>query len=132
MKEINKQNFFLASVGVFTQCAHPTRSPDYISFFKGVPSSYYWFEESRLIRKSNHWFQVAQCNWELTGVDLIASNGQALNSAVNGVIVEVCASVKWSDLKWCPQENVNFSKLWKMLASSENSHLLREVMQQYS
>lgn len=132
MKEINKTNFFLASEGVFTLCDPPTRAPDYISFYKGVASSYYWFEESRLVRKSNHWFQVAQCNWRLNGVKFLPSrNGAALNSIVNDAVVEVCASVRWDDLKWCPKENVDFSKLWKMLASSENSHLLAEVIQQY-
>lgn len=128
---MNKNNFFLASEGLFTLCEQPHRSPDYISYFNGEPSSYYWFEESRLVRCSNHWFNVAQCYWKLDGVVCMTSElGAAMVSTVNGVVTEVTASVLWADLQWRPKGDVDFSKIWSMCSS--NTELLKEILEQYS
>lgn len=59
----NRHNFHLATKADFNFAEVPGRMPDYVS----ESGSMYWYEESRLIRMSDHWGDVASCRWTLNG-----------------------------------------------------------------
>lgn len=104
---INKNNFFVASKGDFTCCETPDREPDYVSYFKDNPSSYYWYEEDYLVRRSNHWGLVANCNWTLLNVNTVpAEFGSSVSPVLNGEIVEMTGKALFSCMTWMKAEEL--------------------------
>lgn len=68
MKSFNENNFFDATAAVFSICATPDRTPDYVS----VSGSAYWYENGGVVRNSDHWgYGVASCNWWVREMDMI-------------------------------------------------------------
>lgn len=61
---ISYDNFYKATHGMFNQCKHPNRKPDFITYDKisKKPASLYWYDSDELgdyvIRKSDHWCQL--------------------------------------------------------------------------
>lgn len=64
MIKINADDFHIYTEAYYTNCDTPERDYDFIS-----PSgSKYWIYDDYIIRKSNHWGNVASCKWYLDGV----------------------------------------------------------------
>lgn len=63
----NKENFFKASIGAFTEI--PQIPQRFTSFFKNKSSEYLTNEdETKLIRISDHWGSgIRFCNWYIKG-----------------------------------------------------------------
>lgn len=65
--------FYMRTRGIFKACKTPNRKPDYVSKYAGgrKVSSNYWYGKDvkgyYVIRASNHWGDVASCNWEING-----------------------------------------------------------------
>lgn len=61
---ITHDNFHKGTHGIFHQCKHPSRKPDFITYDKisKKPHSLYWYDSDELgdyvIRKSDHWCQL--------------------------------------------------------------------------
>lgn len=65
---INKDNFHLRTMAVYSECSPIETTPDYVSFDKrGNVSSRYWYTSQGVIRCSDHWGRVASCIWTLKG-----------------------------------------------------------------
>jgi hypothetical protein len=75
---ITHDNFHISTKATFKSCKKPKRTADFISrsrvwFEDGkgscFVSSCYWYGEDNkgkfVIRYSDHWGQVASCNWEI-------------------------------------------------------------------
>jgi len=62
--EITHDNFYKATHGLFFQCKHPNRKPDFITYDKvsKKPHSLYWYGSDDngeyVVRKSDHWCQL--------------------------------------------------------------------------
>jgi hypothetical protein len=84
---ISYDNFYKATHGTFSQCKHPNRKPDFITYdkFSLKPISFYWYgsdvEGDYVIRKSDHWCilhnisngkkrthlqAIKDCKWHIT------------------------------------------------------------------
>jgi hypothetical protein len=64
MRKITHDNFHIATNGMFYQCKHPNRKPDFITYdrISKKPHSLYWYSSDEggdyVIRKSDHWCQL--------------------------------------------------------------------------
>lgn len=67
---IDSTNFHKNTIGRFTIVETPKGTPDYISKTTwGEISSIYYYTNEGVIRLSNHWGNVASCQWNLEGVN---------------------------------------------------------------
>ena len=60
----NSSNFHLKSAAIFKHAARPDLKPDFVS----ESGSTYWYTPQGVFRASNHWGNVASCDWGLEGV----------------------------------------------------------------
>ena len=65
---INKSNYYIHTSAIFTICATPRRKPDHIS----ASGSKYWYVNDGVIRNSDHWGEVAYCDWYIAKNDRIS------------------------------------------------------------
>ena len=74
MTKYNENNFFMGTKATFVPCDEPNREPDYVS----NSGSAYWYDESGVIRSSNHWGSgVASCDWYMDGIEVSSFNWMA-------------------------------------------------------
>lgn len=55
----NFSTFYRRTSAIFYPCATPDRKPDFIS----ASGSKYWDEGHGVIRSSDHWGDIADCDW---------------------------------------------------------------------
>ena len=82
----NSSNFHLKSAATFKETAKPDGAPDFVS----ESGSAYWYTTQGVFRLSNHWGNVASCDWGLDGV---------CNPDTPCVVLpsDVCGFALWSD-----------------------------------
>ncbi len=55
-------DFFAGTAAGFTPCEMPEGEPDYHSY-----ESSYWYTDTGVVRRSNHWGRAASCYWSYDG-----------------------------------------------------------------
>ena len=79
-------NFHTRSAAIFKEAAKPEGQPDFVS----ESGSAYWYTNQGVYRASNHWGNVASCDWGLDGVC-------EANTPCVVLPFEICGFALWSD-----------------------------------
>jgi hypothetical protein len=82
----NKQLSHSAAQVIFKQADKPEGQPDFVS----ESGSAYWYTNQGVYRASNHWGNVASCDWGLDGVC-------EANTPCVVLPFEICGFALWSD-----------------------------------